>query len=327
MRFSIIVPVYNVEKYLHECVDSILAQSFSDYEVILVDDGSTDQSSLICDEYSRHYEKIKVIHKSNGGLSEARNYGIVNSVGEYCIFVDSDDWIINDCLSEFDSIIERENPEVIITRLTRSTSGKLIHCDENYKDYLREELTRKRAIEWMLKYSEDTWPVVRLVVSRELINNNKMSFSVGRLHEDEDWTKQICYHTQKYSGYEGEWYCYRINRDDSITNHIGAANIIDPIEMATKHIYYCKNNDIYLKDLIINTTVMSVYNIVNRINECRKEDVALISSCIEKNMDVFELANKFKYKILLFSMKTIGVKWSLFLLRFVNTVRKRMCKQ
>ena len=90
---SIIVPVYNVEEYLRECVDSILNQTYSDVEVILVDDGSTDQSGNICDEYAKMDSRIKVIHKKNGGVSAARNTGIGEASGEYLMFVDSDDAI------------------------------------------------------------------------------------------------------------------------------------------------------------------------------------------------------------------------------------------
>lgn len=91
---SVIIPVYNVEKYLRRCVDSILNQTISNYEIILVDDGATDTSGLICDEYAKKYHnKIRVYHKKNGGLSDARNYGIVHASGTLITFIDSDDYI------------------------------------------------------------------------------------------------------------------------------------------------------------------------------------------------------------------------------------------
>lgn len=95
---SIIVPVYNVEKYLRRCLDSILAQSFSDWECILVDDGSTDESGKICDEYANVENRFKVFHKENGGVSSARNKGIEEAIGSYIIFVDSDDCLKSNCL-------------------------------------------------------------------------------------------------------------------------------------------------------------------------------------------------------------------------------------
>ena len=92
-RISVIVPVYNVEQYLPRCVESILAQTYENLEILLVDDGAKDGSGAICDAYARQDERVKVIHKENGGLSSARNAGIDASTGEYLSFVDSDDWI------------------------------------------------------------------------------------------------------------------------------------------------------------------------------------------------------------------------------------------
>ncbi len=97
-RISIIVPVYNVERYLNRCIDSILNQTFSDFELILVDDGSPDSCPCICDEYAKKDSRIKVIHKENGGLSSARNAGLDIAKGEWVTFIDSDDWIHKDCL-------------------------------------------------------------------------------------------------------------------------------------------------------------------------------------------------------------------------------------
>ena len=93
MKFSVILPIYKVEKYLCECVDSILNQSFTDYEIILVDDGSPDGSGAICDEYAEKDARVKVIHKVNGGLSDARNAGFAIAQGEYVVFIDSDDYV------------------------------------------------------------------------------------------------------------------------------------------------------------------------------------------------------------------------------------------
>ena len=92
-KVSVVIPVYNVEKYLRECVDSVLIQSYTDLEIILVDDGATDSSGKICDEYVATDKRVKVIHKENGGLSSARNIGLDSSTGQYVYFLDSDDYI------------------------------------------------------------------------------------------------------------------------------------------------------------------------------------------------------------------------------------------
>lgn len=114
MRFSVLVPVYNVEKYIDYCVKSIVDQSFSDYEVILVDDGSTDSSGTICDRYASKYSKIRVVHQDNCGLIGARRRGIQEARGEYCVFLDSDDFLELNTLEELDKIIQQLYPDMII---------------------------------------------------------------------------------------------------------------------------------------------------------------------------------------------------------------------
>ncbi|EOU2021355.1 glycosyltransferase family 2 protein, partial [Clostridium perfringens] len=104
MKISIIVPVYNVENYLEKCIDSILSQSYKNIELILINDGSLDKSGEICDRYKS--DNVKIIHKKNTGLSETRNLGIKASTGEYLMFVDSDDWIVEDCISEIVNLIK-----------------------------------------------------------------------------------------------------------------------------------------------------------------------------------------------------------------------------
>ena len=113
-KLSIIVPIYNVRNFLHKCINSILNQTYKDYELILVDDGSSDGSSLICDDYKERDERICVFHKENGGLSDARNYGLDHSKGEYVAFVDSDDWIDNGMYESMMSAIVNNNADIVV---------------------------------------------------------------------------------------------------------------------------------------------------------------------------------------------------------------------
>ena len=323
MVFSIIIPVYNVESYLGECVNSIVSQNLKDIEIILIDDGSTDSSGVICDQLANRDCRVSVFHKKNGGLSEARNYGIEKANGDYCIFVDSDDWIKEDCLMKFSKLIEKNNrPDVIITRITQVVDGVKNERDCHFSEYLKTPMSKKRAIEWMLKYSDDTWPAVKLIVRRSFINDHHIRFAKGRLHEDEDCTRKICYHANYYIGDSNEWYFYRIGREASITQKISAKNIIDPIEMAVIHINYCNNNIVDMKRLIIERTMESVYNIVNRIDECSEADTIKVAECIENNREIFKIAPKRKYRVLFFAMRLFGIRRSLFILRKYNMLIK-----
>jgi len=114
MRFSIVIPIYGVEPYIRDCLDSILAQTFIDFEAILVDDGSKDNCPSICDEYAAKDIRFKVIHKVNEGRVRARQVGVESSTGEYIICVDGDDWISPDFLLNFSAIIDKYNPDVVV---------------------------------------------------------------------------------------------------------------------------------------------------------------------------------------------------------------------
>ena len=113
MLFSVIIPIYNVQKYLKRCIDSVLSQTFDDYELILVDDGSKDDCGTICDDYAKTNEKIKVIHKQNGGLVSARQAGIQVAAGEYVFHLDGDDAILPDALESAYEIIEKYHPDMV----------------------------------------------------------------------------------------------------------------------------------------------------------------------------------------------------------------------
>ena len=140
---SIIVPAYNAEAYLNRCIDSILSQTYRNIEIILVDDGSTDNTPVLCDEYSeQHKDIIKVIHKENGGVSSARNIGIETASGDYYAFVDSDDWIADDFIETLYSLIKRNNCEISIVNLYLSypdgkqvvmySSADLVMCKDEF---------------------------------------------------------------------------------------------------------------------------------------------------------------------------------------------------
>ncbi len=134
MLFSVVIPVYNTEEYLKECIDSVLAQSFADFEVILVDDGSLDKSPQICDEYAKSDNRVRVIHKQNGGSTSARKIGIKECVGDYVFTVDSDDYIGKDCLLNISRVVLKYNPDVIKLNFRRFSNKSHIDYFNLYQD-------------------------------------------------------------------------------------------------------------------------------------------------------------------------------------------------
>lgn len=128
MLISVIVPVYNVKNYLCKCVDSIINQTYNNLEIILVDDGSTDGSGAICDEYVLKDSRVKVIHKENGGVSSARNLGIAQAGGEYICFVDSDDWLELDYFAEAAQLLQEERPVLLLNNFVMDDAVGNISC-------------------------------------------------------------------------------------------------------------------------------------------------------------------------------------------------------
>ncbi len=210
---SVIVPIYNVEKYLVRCLQSIIKQTYQNLEIILVDDGSTDTSGKLCDKFAEKDSRIIVIHKKNGGLSDARNVGIDKSSGSYLVFVDSDDWIDPDMISILYNVAQKNNSDII------ECSYRNI-----YKDHILEETNCNAeiingdyvtALEGMLD-----WRYFKPVAWNKLYKRNVIKdirYPVGRLHEDEFTTYKYFYNAKKVSYIDVSKYNYDRTREDSIT--------------------------------------------------------------------------------------------------------------
>lgn len=151
--FSIIVPVYNVEKYLDKCVSSILEQSFKDFELILVDDGSPDNCPAICDSYAKKDSRVKVIHKQNGGLINARKSGLEIAESEYIGFVDGDDWIEPDTYENFAAMINKYKPDMVLSDFYFDEGNKIISSDQLFKQEFYDKTALKNELYPIMLYS------------------------------------------------------------------------------------------------------------------------------------------------------------------------------
>lgn len=174
---SIIIPVYKAEAYLHKCVDSLLAQTMTDFEVLLVDDGSPDRSGAICDEYAAKDSRIRVFHKENGGVSSARNLGLDNACGEYVMFVDSDDWVGVDYIKDLYG--KREGDTLLIQGANniQKDGSSIVDNFENCS-YVNEQLSQFFDIPFY------GYPFAKLF-KRGVIEHNKIRFD-ERIHLHED---------------------------------------------------------------------------------------------------------------------------------------------
>lgn len=228
MKVSIVIPVYNVERYLDECVRSLLNLSI-DFEIILVDDGSTDSSGLLCDNWSAKDARIKVIHQKNGGLSAARNTGINESNGEYVMFVDSDDFLD---VEETNRMLQNlhEKPDVImgLYRNFYTEEGRY----ENEYSPAFEKVKGLVSIDSLLSALPmdgtgcymTAW---RFVCRRDFLLKNDLYFMPGIYHEDEEWNQRLFCSIEKIFVSDTYFYQYRQARSGSITGKVNAKHIYD----------------------------------------------------------------------------------------------------
>lgn len=220
---SVIIPIYNVEKWLPECVDSVLNQTYKNLEVILVDDGSPDGCPAICDEYATRDPRIKVIHKPNGGLSDARNAGIKAMMGEYVIFMDSDDFWLNTFFLEkiVIDIVNKHEPDCILLRaISVSETGIYGSPDPILSGYNIDKLPRRQVIEAMNSIGTLWASACTKLVKSDIICGNSIFFEKGILSEDIDYTLQLYPLIAKFFYYDEPVYAYR-KREGSITHTIG----------------------------------------------------------------------------------------------------------
>lgn len=182
MMVSVIVPVYNVEAYLKKCIDSILRQRYQNYEIILVDDGSTDNSGAICDRYAARYECVIALHKENGGLSEARNHALPHIKGQYVTFVDSDDYIEDDYISNMVNVLDEETDMVIAPYIVESAEGKIIKDESRHLQKKPEKMSAEQALKELCYERKIHTSACAKLVSKELVEN--FPFPAGKKFED-----------------------------------------------------------------------------------------------------------------------------------------------
>lgn len=217
---SVIIPVYNVEQYLERCVDSIINQTYKKLEIILVDDGSPDRSGDLCEELAKKDERIRVFHKQNGGLSDARNYGVQKSKGEYIAFIDSDDYVSNDYLEHLYAMVEEYNADITVGSYYRTSNSEFSGTINSALPKI-SVLSGKDACYKLLKGEEYYGPLVvawAKLIRSKLVEN--YPFPIGKKHEDEATTAKFLINANKVVISNKQIYAYYQN-ENSITHTKG----------------------------------------------------------------------------------------------------------
>jgi glycosyltransferase involved in cell wall biosynthesis len=307
---SIIVPVYKVEPYLRECLDSVLAQTFTDYECILVDDGSPDNCPAICDEYAAKHPQMKVIHKENGGLSDARNVGIEAAVGEYIVLLDSDDLFAgNDALQNLFNVIQETKAPVIfnsnLTSFNKNECGVFDGIDHNFisgdpVQFYKQFIKGKGILAgWMF------------VCLCSFLIEHKLFFKKGILHEDMHWIPRLICAAEKIAVNHSLFYKYRTNRDNSIMSKITPKHLFDRFIIIEELLVLLKNNE--KREMIYKNMCsglwFSIFISCQYIEKEYKTDYKKIAGELKENSYLLLYRKKAKYIFWFLLFSAFGIKF------------------
>ena len=220
MLFTVIIPVYNVEGYLEECVSCVLSQDFTDFDVVLVDDGSTDSSGKICDGIAGECGRVRVIHRENGGLSAARNTGLDSAGGEYVLFVDSDDMIEKGSLAAIAAKIDGTGrPDAVFLEAEKFyPDGKTEPMGDGYRADMIDGKSADEVLKFIASCPKFPGSACTKAVRRSFLEENSLRFREGQFSEDIDWTCRLFRAAKTYAYCEAPYYRYRQNREGSITD-------------------------------------------------------------------------------------------------------------
>ena len=330
-KISVIIPIYNVEDYLEQCVESILNQTYTNLEIILVNDGSTDSSGEICDRYKNIDKRIKVIHKVNGGLSDARNCGLENSTGEYIAFFDSDDWADEKFYDTLYTNIKKYNGDIAVCNYKKYYSKKDIELHNSNEVICYSNIEALNQL--YDKYSVQMIIACNKLYKRKVIGG--IRFPVGKIHEDEYLIPMIIYNAYKIIYINNELFYYR-QRDNSIMNKKFNIKRLD-------YLYALENRNRFFKDnnldkLHNNGAEKYIYSIINIFFEVKKSNIKNKDEIKKQLKEKFKMAinennkqNKIEFKIFIYSSSLykfiykdlIPMKYTIY--RYIKSGIKRLC--
>lgn len=224
---SVIIPIYNVEKYIRKCVDSIIRQTYKNIEILLVDDSSPDQCPLICDEYAKKDQRITVIHKNNGGLSDARNAGLKIAKGEYVAFVDADDYVDDNFIEILLNTAIKENADISVCSYYKVYKHKIVAPTKSISSTVLNNIEAMRDIFTIPSLCEVmAW---NKLYKRDLFTHNNILFPIGKIHEDNFTTYKLFYYSNSIVFTNQPLYYY-VQREGSIMGSKFNKRSLDMIE-------------------------------------------------------------------------------------------------
>lgn len=327
MLISFVIPVYNVEKYILKCIESIIHQNYHNYEIILVDDGSKDNSGKMCDELAKKYNCIFVFHQKNGGLSAARNTGIKHASGDYILFVDSDDYIGEGSLLQIVKCLERQNCiiDVMFLDIYKFFPDNTIEfMNDGYVEDRINGKNKGEVMKFLVSMSKYPGSACSKLVRRDLLITNKLYFEENLLSEDLEWTIRLLMASEYFAYCSAKYYFYRQNRIGSITNTVNDKTIKDLIYIIEK--WASKDmNRLYQRE--INAFISYVYMILiynlNFICVDRKYEYI---KRIQSKVWVMKYAKSKNTKIVAFLINIWGINKIVFVLKCLYDLKKSVLR-
>lgn len=298
MLISIIVPVYNVESWVKRCYQSLINQTFDDYEIILVNDGSTDKSGSICKNLAENNKKTFYYEKENGGLSDARNFGLRKAKGDYILFVDSDDSINLDTCEQFSRLITDELD--IICGNAKVIDEKNSITTMQHKNQSNEILSGKEVLKRELDSDTMYMAAWLNLYRREYLVSNNLEFKKSRLHEDEEFTPRVFLKAEKVIVSNIYFYNYYLREGSISKNKNMTKNAIDLFNSLHELEYlYQDIIDKDLKDKLLNSLVDKYMNMIQIAKLIDKKNNDIIDyEFLKRNAK----SKRNRFKVMLFSL-------------------------
>lgn len=293
-KISIIVPVYNVSQFLCPCLDSIISQTYKNIEIILIDDGSTDDSGEICDNYRAIDKRIKVIHQCNSGLSAARNKGIEIATGEYVTFIDSDDFISTGYIEKLHCGFSKDNVDIVMCDF------KTVPENSKLSDNTQQEnspnniisLDNCQAIKevYEIRYHGVDFISVAKLYRKSLFETNHISFPLGKVHEDAFTTYKLLYAAKQVVYLDIPMYFYRI-RSGSITTSEFTLKRLDKV-VATKEEcdFFLREKQYELLSYALSDHLHEMKLMISRLNKCNHQydkNKKLLAKQVKKDLNLY----------------------------------------
>ncbi|WP_395052122.1 glycosyltransferase family 2 protein [Flavobacterium sp.] len=325
--FSIIIPVYNAQMHLKQCVYSILNQSFKDFEILLINDGSVDYSLFIANTFSNNDNRVIVINKENGGASSARNEGIKNAKGKYILFIDSDDYLESkDLLFHLNSAVEKNDADLILYtgRSLDIKTNKESTYRENYNLEIIQEFNFDKTIEYLIQNNLFPGSAWIFATKSKIIQNNKLEFKTKIIAEDIDWILKVFTTISKIDAVNNHNYIYRKNQPSSVTATAGVLGVNSLLYIIEKWQDKLMSNTTVLNNSLLHILGYYYFTAHLLYYKLPKEEKIKFKARLDNSFKVTSYVKSKKLKLLRMLQVTFGLDFTALIITILHNFKEKL---